>query len=341
LGELQSLRGDEDKKRERARELADMYLKEARCLIGSLRDDFAGDAFGGPRLAILSLQVDEAAAQYAAGRYEACLAVAKDASVAAVEEIYKADARRQEWENYHKTALTLASEIEAYLKAQERITPEAFAEMQRSSRTDLDEGMIGASVVEYTDKMEDGRTRFDFLLSAVSEQKRELESATPSSMSVARMKEAASYLNGKIYPEAMTSIYKGLLNMSNAFSRQNLSEEIVNFFEEHNFTFSGYSYDGDRHDGALRIGLENELTGEELVVTLAPEIMSSGDVQTRVSIDQLKGDERNEERKEYYRQAVREAVTKGIPGASVSLECDRSTRNKLSPNSALRDRLKK
>jgi hypothetical protein len=189
--------------------------------------------------------------------------------------------------------------------------------------------------------MEDGRTRFDFLLSAVSEQKRELESAAPSSMSVARMKEIASCLNGKIYPEAMTSIYKGLLNMSNAFSRQSLSEEIVNFFEEHNFTFSGYGYDGDRHDGALHIGLENELTGEELVVTLAPEIMSSGDVQTRVSIDQLKGDERNEERKEYYRQAVREAVTKGTPGASVSLECDRSTRNKLSPNSALRDRLKK
>jgi hypothetical protein len=64
-------------------------------------------------------------------------------------------------------------------------------------------------------------------------------------------------------------------------------------------------------------------------------------VQTRVSIDHLKGDERNEERREYYRQAVRDAVTNGTPGASVSLECDRSTRNKFSANSALRDKLKR
>ena len=341
LKELQTLRGDEDEKRGRARELADMYLKEARSLIASLRDDFAGDAFGGPRMALLSQQVDEATAQYAAGRYETCLAVAKDASVAAVEEIYKADARRQDWENYHKAALTLAAEIEAYLKAQERITPEAYAEMKHRSGAELDEEIIGARIVEYTDRMEDGRTKFDCLLSAVSEQKRELESAVPSSVSAARMREIVSDLNGKVYPEAMTSIYKGMLNMSNAFTRQNLSEEIVNFFEEHNFTFSGYSYDGDRHDGALHIGLENELTGEELVVTLAPEIMNSGDVQTRVSIDQLKGDERNEERKEYYRQAVREAVTKSAPGASVGLECDRSTRNKLSPNSALKDMIRR
>ncbi|MDR1481031.1 MAG: hypothetical protein LBI74_00225 [Synergistaceae bacterium] len=341
LKELQTARGSDDEKRGRARELADMYLKEARGLLDSLKADFARDAFGGPRVAILERQLDEASAQYAAGRYETCLAVAKDSSITAIEEIYKADARRQEWENYHKLALGLASEIEAYLQAQERITPEAFAEMRNRSEAELDGEIIGVRIADYTDKMDDGQTRFDYLLAAVSKQRSELESATPSSISIAQMKEIASVLNGKIYPEAMNTIYKGILNMSNAFVRQNLSEDIVNFFEEHNFTFSGYSYDGDRHDGALYVGFENEMTGEELVVTLAPEIVGSAGVQTRVSIDHLKGDERNEERREYYRQAVRDAVAEGIQGASVSLECDQSTRNKFSANSALRDKLKR
>jgi hypothetical protein len=178
-------------------------------------------------------------------------------------------------------------------------------------------------------------------MEAVSKRKRELEEAGPSSMSVTRMKEIASELNTKLYPVAMTVVYEGIMNMNNAFTRQRLSEEIVDFFEEHNFTFSGYRYDGDRHDGALCIGLENEVTDEEIVVTLAPEIMGAGDVQTRISIDQLRGDGKNEERKEYYRQAIREVVAEGFPGAALGLSCDESTRNRLSSNTRLRDKLKK
>jgi hypothetical protein len=348
MGELRALREGAEK-RKRAGELAVAYLKEARSLIESLREDFAGEALGGARLANLAAQADEASAQYGLGQYEASIAVAKDAAVSAAEEIYRADARRQEWDNYRKTALTLAAEIEAYLKAQETVTPEVKAEAERRSGRKLEEEIVGMKIGDYTGRDESGKesekesgpARFDRLAEAVSRRKRELEEAEPSAVSVARMREIASELNTKLYPAAMTVVYEGIMNMNNAFTRQNLSEEIVDFFEEHNFTFGGYRYDGDRHDGALHIGLENEVTGEEIVVTLAPEIMGAGDVQTRVSIDQLRGDERNEERREYYRQAVREVVARELPGASLGLECDESTRNRLSPNTPLRDKLKR
>jgi hypothetical protein len=341
MGELRALRDAGAEKRKRAGELAALYLKEAESLLESLRDDFAGGAaLGEARLAVLVSQVNEASAQYGAGQYEAAIAVAKDAAVSAVEEIYRADARRQEWDNYHKAALTLAAEIEACLKAQETLTPEIKAEIERKSGKKLEDEIVGVKIGDYTGKAEDGSTAFDRLTAAVSERKRELEEAGPSSMSATRVKEIVSELNTKLYPAAITVVYEGIMNMNNAFTRQRLSEEIVDFFEEHNFTFSGYRYDGDRHDGALHIGLENEVTGEEIVVTLAPEIMG-GDVQTRVSIDQLKGDERNEERKEYYRQAVREVVAEGLPGATLALSCDESTRNRLSSNTQLRDKLKK
>ena len=346
MGELRALNEAGAEKRKRAGELAALYLKEAKSLLESLRDDFSGEgtvskALGGARLAALVSQVNEASAQYAAERYEAAIAVAKDAAVSAIEEIYRADARRQEWDNYHKTALTLAAETEAYLKAQETLTPEIKAEVERRSGVKLEDEIVGVKIGDYTGKEEEGLTPFGRLAAAVSERKRELEEAEPSSMSVTRMKEIASDLNTKLYPAAMTVVYEGIINMNNAFTRQRLSEEIVDFFEEHNFTFSGYRYDGDRHDGALYIGLENGVTGEEIVVTLAPETMGAGDVQTRVSIDQLKGDGRNEERKEYYRQAVREVVAEGLPGAALGLSCDESTRNRLSSNTQLRDKLKK
>jgi Fe-S cluster biosynthesis and repair protein YggX len=339
MSELQEYRDSEEKKRDKAKELADLYLDEAKNLLDSLRD--TGAAFSGPRLASLSSEVNEAVKQYNLGQYEASIAAAKNASVAAIEEIYKTDCEKQAWENYHKLALMLATEIETYLKDQEIITAEAKREMEKRSGKPLEDELVGVRVGDYTDKMKNGQSQFDYLLETVSKERANLESATPASVSLEKLKETAETLNGKIYPAAMTALYKGILNMNNAFARQNLSEEIVSFFEEHNFTFSGYDYGGDKHDGPLHIGLENELTGEEIVVTLSPEVMSSGDVQTRVAIDQIKGDERNEERKAYYRQAVQEVVAKGIPGASIGLECDQSTRNRLSPNVGLRDKLKR
>jgi hypothetical protein len=340
MGEFKNLSEAGEKKRELARDVAKIYIDEAANLIESLRGDIGGADFSCQALNSLAAQLQAASAQFDNGQYEACIAVAKDASVSAIEEIYRADLKKQEWENYHKLALTLASEIEAYMKGQEVITETSKKEMENRAGHALNDELIGARIADYTDKTQSGETQFDYLLNLVSSQKAELESSTPASISASRLREIASDLNARVYPAVMTSIYKGMLNISNAFTRQNLSEEIIDFFEEHNFTFKGYGYENDRHDGALSIGLENAATGEEIIVTLAPEMVGASDVQTRVSIDQLKGDERNEERKAYYRDSVRDVVANCAPGASMNLECERSTRNKLSPRTDLREKLK-
>ena len=85
-----------------------------------------------------------------------------------------------------------------------------------------------------------------------------------------QLKQYVSFLNNDLYPAIAMCINKAIINMNNAFSRQNISEEIIDFFEEHNFTFSGYAYDDNCHDKALHVGLENPATGEELIITLAP-----------------------------------------------------------------------
>ncbi|MDR1874919.1 MAG: hypothetical protein LBQ90_07930 [Synergistaceae bacterium] len=341
VGEIQQLRDSAEKKRETAKEWARAYLDEAKSLLDALRDDFQGAAFSGPGLATLRVQVSEANRYYGLEQYEACMGAAKNASVALIEEIYRADCRKQEWENCHKLALMLTAEIEAYLKNQEVITPEAKREMEKHAGRKLEDEIVGVRIGDYTDRTETGQCQFDYLLETATRQREELEAATPASVSTGTLKEMIAALNGKLYPAAMTSIYRGVLNMNNAFARQTLSEEIVKFFEDHNFTFSGYNYDGDRHDGALHIGLENESRDEEIVVTLSPELMRSGDVQTRVSIDQIRGDERNEERRAYYRQAVQEVVAQSTPGASLNLECKQGTRNRLSSNVDLKDKLKR
>ena len=340
LSELQNLGNAETQRREKAKEIAKIYLSEARALVDSLKGDFGGAHFAGPRLAVLAAQVEAASAQFGREQYKACIAVAKDASVATIEEIYQADCKKQEWENYHKLALTLAAEIEAYMAEQETVTEKTKQEMEARLGKPLGDEIVGVKIGDYTDRTDTGETRFSHLQNTVQKQREELEKATPAAVSTEYLREIVSTFNEKAYPAAMTLVHNGIFNMSNAFTRQNLSEEIIDFFEEHNFTFSGYGYENNRHDGALLIGLENGVTGEEIVVTLAPEAMSSGEVQTRVSIDQLRGDERNEERKAYYRQAVQEVVAKTVPGASMNLECQQATRNKLSPRTGLREKLK-
>ena len=129
--------------------------------------------------------------------------------------------------------------------------------------------------------------------------------------------------------------------MNNAFSRQNISEEIIDFFEEHNFMFNGYAYDDDKHDKALHIGLENQATGEELIITLAPELLADGDIQTHIDLKQIKGDEANEERKAYYRECVEEVVKGKTPQAKVNIKCNASTRNKLSSDTETKKKLRK
>ena len=106
------------------------------------------------------------------------------------------------------------------------------------------------------------------------------------------------------------------------------------------FSFAGFAYDDDSHDKALHIGLESEATGEELIVTLAPELLNNGDIQTRVDLKQTKGDAMNEERKAYYRECVQNVVTGNNPGARVELQCNAATKNQLSSDTENRKKLR-
>lgn len=97
-------------------------------------------------------------------------------------------------------------------------------------------------------------------------------------------------------PQTSSLFSLSSINMNNAFSRQNISEEIIDFFEEHNFTFSGYAYDDNCHDKALHVGLENPATGEELislpcgyplVITLEMSIIALWDWKSHIETEVL------------------------------------------------------
>ena len=338
--ELEQIQSDQHAKKQKAMQIANDYIEEAKVLLAAFEEDYDAKKFANLQLIDLQRTLNDAINQYNSENYEAAIATAKNAAVETIEEIYRADCKKQEWENYYKCALTISSELEAYLLAQEVITADVKKQVEEKSGKVLEDDIVGIKISEYTDKMKDGRSQFDYLLEKTREIKDYLESDAADTLTTQQIKEYVELLNEKLYPSAQLAIYKGVLNMSNAFSRQNISEEIIDFFEDHNFNFKGYDYEGDSHDGALHIGLENDVTGEEIIVTLAPELMENGDVQTRVEISQLKGDETNEERKAYYRACVQNVVIDNTPGAQIKLECQKETRNKLSQKTELRDRLK-
>jgi hypothetical protein len=339
IGELRKMEDAETAKKDAAKALAETYLKEAESLISSLRDDFGGRDFSPRDIERLGAELNSALAQFNAGSFEASIAVAKNVSLGALNEIFESDRKRQEWENYHKHSMMIASEIKNYLESQREITPEVKKKLDEAAGRELEEELIGVRLGDYTDVLETGETMYDHLLVRSSKILSELEAATPSAISLAEMKHVISDLNGKLYPNAMTVMYNGLLNMGNAFARQGMSEKIIDFFEEHNFTFSGYGYEDDDHGKTLYLGLENATTGEELIISLAPDFMNRSGVEVKVDIDQIGGDETNEERRVFYRESVGEAVAGGVPGAKCRLECDKKTLNKLSSKTALREKL--
>ena len=297
LHELELLNADIQAKENKAREFAEQYLEETKTLIESLQKDYDGARFSGEALRELQRALNDAITQFNHGHYEAAIASAKDTALQTIEEIYKADCKQQEFDNYHTLAISLSAELEAFLSHQEFITAEAKAEVEEKTGKKLEDDVVGIRIADYTDRLQDGTNQFDYLINKVREIKTFLESEQAKGITVEQMKGYVDTLNSKMYSVAATTCYKGILNMNNAFSRQNVSEQIIDFFEEHNFEFMGYSYDEDRHDKSLHIGLSNETTGEEIIVTLAPEIMENGEVQTKLEINQLKGDETNEERK--------------------------------------------
>ena len=337
--ELQQLKNDAAAKKAKAKQIADQYIEEAKTVLISFEEDFEAAKFSPSQLVELQRSVNDAIKQYNLENYESAIASAKMAVVDTIEEIYKADCKKQEWENYFKLALVGAEELVAYIESQGTITEEVKNQVEERIGKSLEEDIVGLEVKDYTGCTSTGANRYEYLLGKAKEIKEFLNSDQADNLTTNELKEYVTLINSQLYPEVTMTVYKGILNMSNAFSRQNISEEIISFFEDHDFNFTGYSYEDDKHDGALHIGLENDVTGEEIIVTLAPETMSNGEVQTKVSIDQLKGDETNEDRKAYYRASVRDVVVGNTPGAQIKLECKKETRNKLSSNTQLRDKL--
>lgn len=341
MGELQQLQANFAAKEQKAREIADTYLEEAKSLLAALAKDFEGEKFSARQAAVLNEQLNQAIRLFNDGRYEGAIASAKDVAIGALEEIYNADAQKQEWENYYKLALVLSEEVKTYIESQSTITEEAKAYAEKASGKALEEEIVGIKVSEYTDRNAKGQTRYDYLRYKANETYQLLRQPQAQQFTTEQLKTCVHFLNSELYPAITTCINRAIINMNNAFSRQNLSEEIIDFFEEHNFMFNGYAYDGDRHDKALHIGLENEATGEELIITLAPELLENGDIQTRVDLKQIRGDEANEERKAYYRQCVEEVVKGNNPYAKVQIKCNSATRNRLSTDTETKKKLKK
>lgn len=341
IDELQQLQADMAAKDARAQEIANAYIEEARTLLASLSDDFDGQKFSGRQLATLNNQFNQAVTQFNNGHYESAIASAKDVAINTLEEIYEADAQKQEWENYFKLALVLSEEVKTYIESQSVITEDAKAYAEEASGKKLEDEIVGIKVSEYTDRNAKGQTRFDYLLFKANEVYRALREPQAQQLTTDQLKQYVSFLNNDLYPAISMCINKAIINMNNAFSRQNISEEIIDFFEEHNFTFSGYAYDDNCHDKALHVGLENPATGEELIITLAPELLQSGDIQTHVDLKQIKGDEANEERKAYYRECVEEVVRGSNPYAKVNIKCKSETRNRLSTDTETKKKLKR
>ena len=342
INELASLKTDMEAKNKKAEEIAGSYIEEARALLKSLSSDFEGEKFSGPSLTTLTEQFNQAVKLFNNRRFESSIASAKDVAANTLEEIFEADAKKQEWENYFKLCLVLSEEIKTYLESHSVITQEAKDYAEKHSGKVLEDEIVGVKISDYTGRNSQGQSNFDYLKAKADEIYSLIrDEGKAKNLTTNQLKNYAEFLNTELYPAAVQCINSATINMNNAFSRQNISEEIIDFFEEHNFTFNGYAYEDGKHDQALHIGLENQATGEELIITLAPELLSNGDVQTHIDLKQIKGDEANEERKAYYREAVEEVVKGNTPGAQVNIKCNASTRNKLSSDTETKKKLRR
>ena len=341
MDEIGRLKSDIAEKNRRAAEIAQGYIREATTLLTALEEDYNGKKFSARQITTLRSQLQQVISLYNSGSYESAIAGAKDVAISAIEEIYEADAAQKEWDNYYKLALVLSEEVKTFIESQETVTEAAKAHAEKRSGKTLENEIVGMRIADYTDKNAKGQTRYDYLRHRAAEMYEALRREDAENLTTEQLKSSVDFLNNDLYPAVSVCLNKAVANMNNAFSRQNISEDIIDFFEEHNFTFSGYAYDDNAHDKALHIGLENEATGEELIITLAPELLENGDVQTHVDLKQTKGDEANEERKAYYRECVENVVKGSSPYAQCSLQCKSETRGRLSTDTETKKKLKK
>ena len=146
LNELEQLNADIQAKEAKAREFAEQYLEEAKTLIESLQKDYDGARFSGEALHELQRALNDAITQFNHGHYEAAIASAKDTALQTIEEIYKADCKQQEFDNYHALAISLGAELEAFLTHQEFITAEAKEEVENKTGKTLEDDVVGIRI---------------------------------------------------------------------------------------------------------------------------------------------------------------------------------------------------
>jgi len=105
MEELKQLQSDRAKKQQKAKEMADRFIEEAKILLEALEKQFDGAKFSYRQMAELTKTLNESIEQYSHENYESAIATAKNVVVEVVDEIYKADCAKQEWENYYKIGL--------------------------------------------------------------------------------------------------------------------------------------------------------------------------------------------------------------------------------------------
>lgn len=164
IDELQALQANLAAKAKRAESIASSYIEEARVLLVSLADDFDGRKFSGRQLASLESQLNQAINQFNSQHYESAIASAKDVAINTLEEIYEADAKKQEWENYQKLALVLSDEVLTYIESQGIITSEVKDYAEKVTGEKLEDEIVGISVADYTAKNQRGQNQYDYLL---------------------------------------------------------------------------------------------------------------------------------------------------------------------------------
>ena len=189
LQELEQFQSNQQAKKEKAKKIADDYIEEAKVLIVAFENDYDAKKFAQLQLIDLQKTLNEAINQYNSENYEAAIATAKNVAVETIEEIYKADCKKQEWDNYYKCALTISSELEAYLMAQEVITSDVKKQVEEKSGKPLEDDIVGIKISEYTDKMKDGKSQFDYLLEKTREIKAFLESDAAWTLTTQQVKE--------------------------------------------------------------------------------------------------------------------------------------------------------
>ena len=318
----------------KAETLASGCIDDAKSKIASLKDGHRGKYFLNQEVVTLGEQLAMAEAQYNEGFYEASIAVASDVSIGALEGIYKADLMMQEWENYQKLSLIMASEIKAYMEAQAEITPDLKNELEKACGGPLDKKLEGIKLGDYTDALETGETKFDNILRRAGEMIDRLEKADPSNMSGGEIKRVWEELNDDLRSNAEIVINNALHNINNSFTRQGLSDKIIDFFESQGFYWDGHGYEDDNLGKALSLNVKKSDTKEELIITLAPDLANGRAIGATVEIDQISGNGADEETKALYREVVTSIVTGNYKGAECDLKCDGATFESLSPRRA-------